>query len=71
MVGGANGDQNDLTAEVYDPSTGTWSATGSMVKPHARGFAATLLRDGKVLVGEDVEPGTDPVGQRDPGRRGL
>jgi hypothetical protein len=31
-----------------------------MVKPHANGFPATLLRDGKVLVGEDVEPGTDP-----------
>ena len=60
VVGGGDGDQNDLTAELYDPDSGTWSATGSMVKPHARGFRATLLRDGKVLVGEDVEPETDP-----------
>ena len=58
VVGG--GDQNDRSAELYDPNSGTWSATGSMVKPHARGFPAILLRDGKVLVGEDVEPGTDP-----------
>ena len=61
VVGGGDDDQNDRTAELYDPNSGTWSATGSMVKPHARGFAATLLRDGKVLVGEDVEPGTDPA----------
>ena len=60
VVGGGEGDQNDLAAELYDPNTGTWSPTGSMIKPHARGFRATLLRDGKVLVGEDVEPGTDP-----------
>ena len=60
VVGGGRGDQNDLTAELYDPNSGTWSATGSMVKPHADGFPATLLRDGTVLVGEDVEPGTDP-----------
>ena len=58
VVGGD--DQNDLSAELYDPDSGTWSATGSMIKPHARGFPATLLRDGKVLVGQDVEPGTDP-----------
>ena len=43
------------SAELYDPATGTWSATANMFKPHA-GFPATLLRDGKVLVG-DVDDG--------------
>ena len=54
-----DGDENDVTAELYDPESGTWSATGSMLKPHACGFRATLLRDGRVLVGEDDEPETD------------
>jgi Kelch motif protein len=62
VVGGGNGDETDLTAELYDPNSGTWSATGSMVRPHADGFPATLLRDGRVLVGnaDDAEV-YDPV----------
>ena len=50
VVGGADGDENDTSAELYDPATGTWSATGNMVKPPG-GFPATLLLDGRVLVG--------------------
>ncbi len=34
--------------QVYDPSTGTWAATGAMVS--CCGSTATMLRDGKVLV---------------------
>ena len=37
------------TAEIYNPSNGTWTTTGSMVKGRAE-FVAALLPNGKVLV---------------------
>jgi hypothetical protein len=37
------------SAEVYDPKTGTFTATGSMTAWRSRG-SAVLLRDGRVLV---------------------
>lgn len=37
------------TAELYDPRTGSWSATGSLDAVR-NGFTTTLLRTGKVLV---------------------
>jgi hypothetical protein len=37
------------SAELYDPATGTWSATGSLTAGHVD-HTATLLLNGKVLV---------------------
>ena len=49
------------SAEIYDPTTGTFSRTDSMSTPH-RGHTATLLRDGRVLIvgngGETSAAGT-------------
>src|SRR5271166_5912276 len=37
------------SAEIYDPASGTFSATGSMSTPR-EGHTATMLRDGRVLI---------------------
>ena len=37
------------SAEIYDPATGAFSATGSMSTPR-EGHSATMLRDGRVLI---------------------
>jgi parallel beta-helix repeat protein len=36
--------------ELYDPATGSWTATGSLHVPREEGFSLTLLHNGKVLV---------------------
>jgi N-acetylneuraminic acid mutarotase len=53
VVGGVDNAPNAFialaTAELYDPATGQWSATGSLTASRV-GHTATLLPNGKVLV---------------------
>jgi hypothetical protein len=56
------------TAEIYDPTAGTFSKTGSMSTPH-RGHTATLLQDGRVLVvgnGGETSPSSKAADVYDP-----
>lgn len=62
VVGGTGDESEPATAELYDPASGTWSATGSMLKPRS-GFPLTLMLTGQVLVGDVDDP--DPTTEDD------
>ncbi|MGZ6267798.1 MAG: kelch repeat-containing protein [Candidatus Limnocylindrales bacterium] len=68
LFSGAQG--GDLTsAKLYDPETGRFAPTGSMLGSHAQG-TATLLADGRVFVlgGVDTQGGVLPTAELyDPG----
>jgi hypothetical protein len=54
-----------LQAEIFDPATGTFTATGSMQEAHGTLASATLLADGRVLIAggwHPTESGLEPVG---------
>lgn len=53
--GGTNLDQQnvaggELSSEIWDPATGTWTATAAADAPRVYHSTAVLLRDGRVLV---------------------
>ena len=48
------------TGELYDPTTGTWTATASLAAPRAF-HTATLLPTGGVLISGGVDGAGDPV----------
>jgi hypothetical protein len=52
VVGGSSTDDlpagtTEITAEVYDPSTGAFTGTGSMAVARIGEFAVSLLADGR------------------------
>jgi len=56
-----NGGNAIASAELYNPATGTWTATGSLTA--ARSFhPAMLLSNGKVLVAAGSSSGNNPPG---------
>jgi N-acetylneuraminic acid mutarotase len=51
VAGGNNGSTYLASAELYNPATGTWRATGSMTTVRSEGvYTATALQDGEVLI---------------------
>jgi hypothetical protein len=49
MAGGTDGPKDLASAELYDPKTGTFEATGSMTDPRTSPASALLL-NGEVLI---------------------
>ena len=45
-----NGRNPTAKAELYDPTSGSWTPVGDMLENHGRGCSTTLMADGRVLV---------------------
>src|SRR5438477_304143 len=60
VMGGEDHSGPMAEAELYDPATGIWSPTGSMIEPRHE-FTATLLPDGRVLVAGGYDIATAEV----------
>src|SRR5882724_1818282 len=67
VAGGNNGTGETVTAEVYDPSSDSWSGVDNLSTPRS-GHTATLLKDGKVLIagGENSSGPVDSLEIFDP-----
>jgi hypothetical protein len=50
VVGGGIPKGGEWTAELYDPTSGTWKVTGAPIHQIDFSFTATLLKDGRVLI---------------------
>ena len=61
LIVGGNTTAGDLTAELYDPATQTFSDTLGGTSVLRTGHTATLLLDGRVLVAGGTDPNTGPT----------
>lgn len=56
LIAGGESDSSSISAELYDPATGTWSSAGVIPNRHA-GHATAVLQDGRVLIAGGVGSG--------------